>query len=98
MENLPPENRPPDQSPRNDRRNLECIGSFKAFTQEGEEHTIEIWTHFDEVHDRNRRRVEPSRLYLMTTDGNDVDRVAQGEYRLTKNPEVSLSTDDPDAI
>lgn len=97
MENLPSDNAPGDQGPGSDRRNLECIGSFKAFTQEGEEHTIEIWTYFDEVHDRNRRRVEPSRLYLMTTHGYDVDRVAEGAYRLTKNPEVSFSTDDPDA-
>jgi hypothetical protein len=61
---------------------LKCVGSFKAYAQDGTCHTVEIWTYFNSVHDRERSRVE---------------RVAQGEYRLTENPEVSLSTDDPHA-
>lgn len=80
-----------------DEMRLRCIGSFKAYTQEGECHTIEIWTHFAHVHDRERVRVRPSLLVLTTTDGHGVDRLNQGEYRLADNPEVTLSTDDPNA-
>lgn len=97
MQAVPPEDRPPDESPRAKPASMECIGSFAAFTQDGVCHTIEIWTYFGEVHARDRRRIEPAMLYLMTTDGHDVDRVAQGEYRLRSSPEVSLSTDDPNA-
>lgn len=84
-------------SPRAPRANMECIGSFHAFTQDGEQHTVEVWTYFRAVHNREHQRIEPSCLYLMTTDGHDVDRVDQGEYRLKDNPEVSLSSDDPHA-
>jgi hypothetical protein len=76
---------------------LQCIGSFKAYTQDGEAYTIQIWTHFGAVHDRERARVAPSLLVLTTTDGYGVDRIDQGEYRLTDSPEITLSTDDPDA-
>jgi hypothetical protein len=76
---------------------LECIGSFYAWTQDGERHLIEIWTHFDAAHDRERVRVEPSLLVLTTTGGYGVDRIDQGEYRLTDRREVTFSTDDPNA-
>ena len=86
--------RPPDAQ---DEMHLQCIGSYYAWTQDGERHTIEIWTHFGVVHDRERIRVQPSLLVLTTTDGHGVDRIDQGEYRFTDSPEVSLSTDDPNA-
>lgn len=92
-----PEDRPPDASEDRSRMHLQCIGSFKARTQDGEVHTIEIWTHFGAMHDRERARVQPSLLVLTTTDGRGVDRIEQGEYRLTDSPEISLSTDDPNA-
>jgi hypothetical protein len=76
---------------------LQCVGSFKAYTQDGVGHTIEIWTHYGAVHDRDVARVAPSLLVLTTPDGHGVDRVDQGEYRFTDNPEISLSTDDPHA-
>lgn len=76
---------------------LQCIGSFNAYTQDGQVYTIEIWTHFAAVHDRERARVEPSLLVLTTTHGHRVDRLDKGEYRLTDNPEIQLSTDDPKA-
>lgn len=76
---------------------MKCIGSFKAHTQEGECHTVEIWTHFEAVHDHERNRSAAGLITLMTTDGYRIDRVDQGEYRLHDNPEVSLSTDDPNA-
>ena len=87
----------PDPRAERDRIRLQCIGSFKAYTQDGEAYTIEIWTHFAAVHDRERARVEPSLLVLTTTHGDGVDRLDQGEYRLTDNPEILLSTDDPNA-
>jgi hypothetical protein len=37
----------PERSP------LECIGSFAAFSRDGERYTIEIWTRFEAVHDRD---------------------------------------------
>jgi hypothetical protein len=76
---------------------LQCIGSFHAWTQDGERHTIEVWTHFAAVHDREIARVQPSLLVLTTTEGRGVDRIEQGEYHLTESPEVTLSTDDPNA-
>jgi|SRR6185295_1542616 len=76
---------------------LQCIGSFMAYAEDGAAHTIEIWTHFGAVHDRERARVRPSLLVLTTTDGHGVDRMDQGEYRLTGSPEITLSTDDPNA-
>jgi hypothetical protein len=89
----------PESRPTNDRlrMHLQCIGSFKAYTQEGECHTVEIWTHFGALHDRDISRVEPSLLVLTTPTGHGVDRVAQGEYRLTDEPELSLSSNDPNA-
>lgn len=97
MSEEPREYRPPDASADSSRKHLQCIGSFKAYTQDGEPHTIEIWTHFGGVHDRELARVAPSQLVLTTTDGHGIDRVDQGEYRLTDSPEISLSTDDPNA-
>jgi hypothetical protein len=76
---------------------LECIGSFKAHTQDGEVYTIEIWTRFGVVHNRDYQQVQPGMLMLTTTDGYDVYRVAKGEYRLKDKPEISLSTNDPNA-
>jgi hypothetical protein len=81
----------------NNKSDLECIGSFDAHTQDGDRYTIEIWSHFRAVHDRERVRVAPSLLVLTTTEGYGVDRVSQGEYRLTDNPEISFSTRDPAA-
>jgi hypothetical protein len=143
-----PDDRPPDASADRSRMHLQCIGSFKAHSQDGEAYTIEIWTHFGAnsplknavvaffnlakcgaklrtarkittcvailssrpcdgaarrilqraaKHDRELARVSPSLLVLTTTDGRGVDRVDQGEYRLTDRPEISLSTDDPSA-
>jgi hypothetical protein len=89
--------RPPDENAERSEMHLECIGSFRAHTQDGESRTIEIWTHFGAVHDRRVERVQPTLLVLTTTDGYGVDRVAQGQYRLTDHPEVSLSSDDPNA-
>ena len=80
-----------------DEMRLECIGSFKAYTQEGECHTVEIWTHFGAEHDRERSRVHPTLLVLTTTDGHGVERIDQGEYRLTDNPKITLSSNDPTA-
>jgi hypothetical protein len=87
----------PDYSADRAKMHLQCIGSFAAYTQAGECYTIEIWSHFGDVHDRDRARVEPSLLVLTTTDGHGVDRIAQGQYRLVDSPEVSLSADDPNA-
>ena len=86
-----------DPAAEDGRAELECIGSFRAFSQEGEAYTIEIWTHFGALHNRDRNRVSTTQLVLTTTDGGGVERVDQGEYRLTDNPEISLSTDDPNA-
>ncbi len=97
MSEDPNEDQPPDASADRSHMHLQCIGSFNAHSQDGVVHTIEIWTHFGAVHDRDRTRVEPSLLVLTTTDGRGVDRVDQGEYRLTDRPEISLSTDDPNA-
>jgi hypothetical protein len=77
---------------------LRCIGSFKAHTQDGECHAVEIWSHVGAMHDRDRARVAPSLLVLTTTDGHSVDRIGQGKYRLRDNPETSLSTSDPNAL
>ena|SRR5215211_5602348 len=92
-----PENRSTGPISEREKMHLECIGSFNAYTQEGESYTIDIFTHFANVHDRERVRVEPSRIVLTTKDGRAVDRVAQGEYRLQDSPEISFSTDDPNA-
>ncbi len=74
-----------------------CIGSFYAKSQDGKVHTIEMWCHFDAVHDRERSRVIPAQIALTTIEGHGIDRLAQGQYRLRDNPEVSLSSDDPHA-
>jgi hypothetical protein len=97
MDESQTDDRPSDDIAEKLHIHLQCVGSFKAYTQAGELHTIEIWTHFGDVHDREGARVSPSLLVLTTTDGHGVDRVDQGEYHLTDNPEVSLSTDDPNA-
>lgn len=76
---------------------LQCIGSFKAHAQDGTCHTIEIWTYFHAVHDRDRSRIEPGQLVLTTTDGFAVEWIEQGKYRLKDNPEISFATDDPTA-
>jgi hypothetical protein len=90
-------NRPPDKNADRDKMNLECIGSFYAFEEGGEKHTIEIWTHHGAMHDRDIRRVSPTQLVLTTTLGFGVVRVAQGKYQLTDSLKTSLSTDDPNA-
>jgi hypothetical protein len=97
MSEDPPEDRPPDASVNRSRERLQCIGSFNAYTQDGELYSIEIWTHFGAVHDRERARVSPGLLFLKTTEGHEVDRVDQGEYRLRESPEITFSTDDPNA-
>ena len=97
MSNEAPDDWPIDPNEGKSRAHLECIGSFKAFTQDGETYTIEIWTHFAAVHDRERARVTPTQLVLRTSTGDGVDRIDQGEYRLRDSPEVTFSTDDPNA-
>lgn len=87
----------PDSTAERARTHLECIGSFRAKTQDSAPVTIEIWTHFGAVHDRDISRVTPTLLVLTTTKGYGVDWVAKGQYRLTDNPEISLSSDDPSA-
>jgi hypothetical protein len=87
----------PDDLEHKVRMHLQCIGSFNAHTQDGKQYTIEIWTHFGEVHSRERHRVAPTLLVLTTPEGYGVDWVAKGQYRLTDHPEISLSSDDPDA-
>lgn len=91
------DDRPADGSEHRSDMHLQCIGSFKARTQDGEVYTIEIWTHFGAVHDRERTRVEPSLNVLTTTNGRGVVRVEQGVYRLFDCPEIGFSTDDPNA-
>jgi hypothetical protein len=95
MSESPLENRPPDEAP--DRSRLECIGSFKAFTEDKKVLAVEIWTHFSGVHDRDYARVEAGLLILTTTDGRGVDRISQGHYRLRDDPKLTLSTTDPKA-
>ena len=93
-ESKEPGSRPTDRSRQTE---LQCIGSFRAHTQDGEAYTIEIWTAFGAVHDRDQSRVAPGMMILTTTEGRDVVRVTRGEYRLHDNPEISLSSNDPDA-
>ena len=76
---------------------FKCVGSFQATEQNGSVHTIEMWTCFESVHDRDRLRVEPGQVALTTVEGHPVDRISKGEYRLHDEPNVSLSSDDPDA-
>ena len=85
--------RPPDANSNRSKTNLQCIGSFRASAENGECHTIEVWTHFGAVHDRDISRVAPSLLVLTTTDGHGVDRIGKGLYRFTERPDVVLSTD-----
>ena len=79
------------------RPRLECIGSFVAHDSEGQPQTIEIWTRFEPVHDRERQRVHPGVIVLTTVDGRDVTWISKGDYRLTDQPEVRLSSSNPDA-
>ena len=76
---------------------LHCIRTFKAYTRNGEAHVIGIWTQFGTFSHRKRARANPDPLVLVTTDGQGVERIAQGKYRLTDKPEVSLTSDDPNA-
>lgn len=76
---------------------FQCVGSFHATDQDGRLHVIEKWVYFEPVHDRDRARVAPGQIALTTTDGHWVERIAQGKYRLRDNPEVTVSSDDPDA-
>jgi len=76
---------------------MQCIGSFQAYAQDGKACTIEIWTHFEAVHDRERARIEPGLLRLTTTDGRAVNRIDRGDYRLIDSPYTRLSSDDPNA-
>lgn len=80
-----------------DRPPLECIGSFLAYEPDGSRHTIEIWTRFESVHDRARQRVHPGLIVLTTTEGRGVTRIARGDYRLTDQPEVRLTSSDANA-
>jgi hypothetical protein len=86
-----------DDEPSRERPRLECVGSFQAYEPEGQPHTIEIWTRFEAVHDRQRRRVHTGVIVLTTTDGRGVSRIAQGDYQLTDQPEVHLTSADPSA-
>lgn len=92
-----PSNRASGDDQQRQRIELECVGSFVAYTQAGDPHTVEIWTRYDAVHDRNRSRVAPGLSVLTTTDGHDVEYVGHGLYRLHDQPEVSLSSSDPNA-
>ena len=92
-----PLDREVDSNAERNTMHLECIGSFEAFDKDRKAHTMEIWTHFGNVHDRDRARVRPTVLVLTTTQGDSVDRVAQGQYRLRDHPEIAFSSDDPNA-
>jgi hypothetical protein len=87
----------PENETRSTPTQLNCIGSFTAYTQDGEAYVIDVFTHFEAVHNRDRARVESGLLVLTTKDGYGVDRVAQGEYRLRDSPEISFSSNDTNA-
>jgi hypothetical protein len=91
------ENPETEGGPRSAPTHLNCIGSFIAYTQDGEAYVIDVFTHFGAVHNRDRARVQSGLLVLTTKDGYGVDRVAQGEYRLRDSPEISFSSNDPNA-
>ncbi len=84
-----------DDETSRERPRLECVGSFLAYAPEGQSHTIEIWTRFEAVHDRQRTRVHTGVIVLTTTDGRGVTRIAQGDYQLTDQPKVRLTSADP---
>ncbi len=88
---------PPHEEPKRQRIELECVGSFVAYAQDGMAHTIEIWTKFGSIHDRSRSRVAPGLMILTTTDGRDVEYVGRRIYRLHDQPEISLSSADENA-
>ncbi len=57
MSKDPSDDRLSDELADKSHMHLQCVGSFRAHAQDGELYTIEIWTHFGDVHDRERHRV-----------------------------------------
>jgi len=74
-----------------------CVGSFIAFTRDKTRHVLEIWAYRDAIHYGYLKRISPAELFLMTSDGQAVDRIEQGEYRLRDFPQTTFTTDDLEA-
>ena len=78
----------------NDRK---CIGSFVAFARDKTRHVLEIWAYRDAIHYGDLKRISPAMLFLMTSDGQPVDRIEQGEYRLRDFPQTTFTSNDLEA-
>jgi hypothetical protein len=76
------------------------LKKFTAKTPGGREYIIVVLGEMVDVTDLSdtKRRYEPSPLVeLRTSDGRAVRRVEKGVYDIVGNPDIRVTSDDPDA-
>lgn len=80
------------------RKYTKHTGTFTARAQDGREFAICIFTYYDETGSFGGKR-EPveGQKSLKTSDGNKVDRIEKGKYRIIGPEEIHIFSDDPNA-
>ena len=80
-------------------KTTERTGPFTAHSEDGREFTVDISTEYEEgVADCGRPCKVAVRQELKTSDGEDVDRIEKGKYRVLGGfEELDIFSDDPDA-
>jgi hypothetical protein len=72
-------------------------GEFAAHTEDGREYTIFVFTNFIDAGTRDDPNAVVEGLKrLVTSDGDDVNRLEKGKYKVVSGG-IELSSDDPDA-
>lgn len=88
---------PHQHQTRHEFQDRECVGSFPAYAANGTKQVIEIWIYRNALHYGELKSVSSATHFLITTDGQEVDRVEQGEYLLRNAPETIFTSSDPQA-
>ena len=75
------------------------VGSFVAKTAEGKAYTITVWQEYIRTPTTldGKSEVLGGLKKLETEDGEYVNRIEKGKYRLVSVPEADLFSDDPNA-
>jgi len=75
----------------------EHTGTFAAHSEDGREFTVFIFTEYHEGHTSDGAYRTEGLKKLRTSDGDAVNRTAEGKYRIVGVEELDIFSEDPNA-
>ncbi len=78
-------------------KEIKHTGSFVATDENGDEHTVFVFSEYNVIRDRGAKRRVPGLKSLQLSDGRHVNRVDKGHYELVDTPMVKLTSNNPSA-